>query len=71
VRIAQLWEDIDSKELLKTSKMPKRSSTGEGVNWVVDPSGQIPLKIGREGVTSYRPQTIMEVFETTVAKHGR
>jgi hypothetical protein len=51
--------------------MPKRSSTGEGVKWVVDPSDQIPLKIGREGVSSYRPQTIMEVFETTVAKHGR
>jgi len=52
-------------------EMPTRSSNGEGVNWVVDPSDQIPLKIGPEGESSYRPQTIMEVFETTVAKHGR
>jgi len=48
----------------------RRSANGEGINWVVDPSETMPLKIGDKGEAAYTPQTIMEVFETTVSKHG-
>lgn len=74
--LAFIWFKFGSEKPIKRDPKYKKppaselSSYGKGPHWVVKAGDEIQIKGSKEGFASMKPQIVMDVFKTAVAKHG-
>jgi hypothetical protein len=77
-----LHEDVEKKEKIFQTKLQagillKRMAEGKteefankGKHWATAPDAELPIKIGNSYPANQEPRTVMQVFESTVKRHG-